>query len=131
MVVRTSYGDETAWSTFQEQALAPSDEGFEAYVEFHSDPTLDGLSVDDVTAQLDPSYEMSFVCVADERAVSEDEHPVVVVNLREKPGSARGRSFRVTTAELWSVENNLSEANMDFDEFADPADAADGVFRGF
>jgi len=28
------------------------------------------------------------------------------------------------------VENNLSLANMDFEEFADSVDA-DGVFRGF
>jgi hypothetical protein len=31
---------------------------------------------------------------------------------------------------MWSVENNLSLANMDFDEFADAVDAA-GIFRGF
>jgi hypothetical protein len=31
---------------------------------------------------------------------------------------------------LWSVENNLSIANMGFDEFAD-AVYKDGVFRGF
>jgi hypothetical protein len=33
-------------------------------------------------------------------------------------------------AELWSVENNLSLANMDFHQFADNV-APDGVFRGF
>ncbi|MDH6214469.1 hypothetical protein M2283_001752 [Streptomyces pseudovenezuelae] len=33
-------------------------------------------------------------------------------------------------AELWSIENNLSGANMDFEEFADAVDD-DGVFRGF
>jgi uncharacterized protein DUF6924 len=31
---------------------------------------------------------------------------------------------------MWGVENNLSLANMDFEEFADSVDA-DGVFRGF
>jgi len=30
----------------------------------------------------------------------------------------------------WSIENNLSGANMDFDEFAN-AVGDDGVFRGF
>jgi hypothetical protein len=33
-------------------------------------------------------------------------------------------------AELWSIENNLSGANMDFEEFAHAVDD-DGVFRGF
>jgi hypothetical protein len=30
----------------------------------------------------------------------------------------------------WSVENNLSLANMDFEEFANAVDV-DGLFRGF
>jgi len=32
--------------------------------------------------------------------------------------------------ELWSVDNNLNLANVDWDEFADNVDRA-GVFRGF
>jgi Domain of unknown function (DUF6924) len=31
---------------------------------------------------------------------------------------------------MWSVENNLSIANMDFEDFADATDD-DGIFRGF
>jgi hypothetical protein len=46
--------------------------------------------------------------------------------LYEEPG----RTFRVIPSEMWSVENNLSVANMDFYEFADNVDL-DGVFRGF
>ncbi|GAA2725940.1 MULTISPECIES: hypothetical protein [Streptomyces] len=33
-----------------------------------------------------------------------------------------------TPGALWSIENNLSLSNMDFDEFVDAADE-DGVFR--
>jgi len=51
---------------------------------------------------------------------------VLVVDLYDEPG----RSFRVVPQEAWSVENNLSISNMDFEEFADSVDA-DGVFRGF
>jgi len=54
------------------------------------------------------------------------EHPILVVDLWETPG----RTFRVIPARMWSVENNLSLANMDFHEFAESA-GADGVFRGF
>ncbi|MGW3141770.1 DUF6924 domain-containing protein [Streptomyces sp. NPDC001139] len=39
------------------------------------------------------------------------------------------RCVRVVAAELWSIEN-LSGANMDFEEFAGAVDD-DGVFRGF
>jgi hypothetical protein len=31
---------------------------------------------------------------------------------------------------MWSVENNLSTANMEFSDFANNTDAG-GVFRGF
>ena len=41
-----------------------------------------------------------------------------------------GKSFRVTLPELWAVENNLSLANLDYDDFAGSTDA-EGVFRGF
>ncbi|MFC0498903.1 DUF6924 domain-containing protein [Streptomyces mutabilis] len=45
------------------------------------------------------------------------------------PGE-RGRCVRVVAAELWSVENNVAGANMDFEEFA-RAVGDDGVHRGF
>ncbi|MFD8420360.1 DUF6924 domain-containing protein [Streptomyces sp. NPDC059668] len=50
------------------------------------------------------------------------------------PGQPRfardGLRPRVTAAELWGIENNLSLANMDFEEFTGAA-GNDGVFRGF
>jgi hypothetical protein len=58
--------------------------------------------------------------------MTDPEHPVLVVDLYSEPG----RSFRVVPSEMWGVENNLSLANMDFEEFADAVDR-DGVFRGF
>ncbi|MEO6701722.1 MAG: hypothetical protein ABI140_02000 [Jatrophihabitantaceae bacterium] len=55
----------------------------------------------------------------------------VVWVLPAEPDLDEERSpFRVTAAELWSVENNLNLANMDWDDFAGAADS-DGVFRGF
>jgi hypothetical protein len=38
--------------------------------------------------------------------------------------------LRVIAEELWEVENNISLANMDWEEFVDAAED-DGVFRGF
>jgi hypothetical protein len=64
--------------------------------------------------------------IADVTTFSDAEQPVLVVDLNEQPG----RTFRVIPRELWGIENNLSIANMDYDDFAKSADA-DGVFRGF
>lgn len=49
-----------------------------------------------------------------------------MVDLYDDPG----RTFWVIPREMRSVENNLSNANMDYREFADSVAAA-GVFRGF
>ena len=54
------------------------------------------------------------------------DRPIVVIDLFGEPG----RTFRVIPSEIWSIENNLSIGNMDFDEFADSVDP-DGIFRGF
>jgi len=41
-----------------------------------------------------------------------------------------GREFRAVPSQIQAIENNLSIANMDFEEFAESADES-GVFRGF
>ncbi len=58
--------------------------------------------------------------VVDGVTIRDADHPVLVIDLADQPG----RTFRVIPSEMWSVENNLSLANMDFDEFADAVDAA-------
>jgi maltoporin len=68
----------------------------------------------------------SFAFIADQTTFTNPERLVLVVDLYEEPG----RTFRVIPHEMWSVQNNLSVANVDFYEFADNIDA-DGVFRGF
>ena len=64
------------------------------------------------------------------------------VNRGRRPARVEGRGRagrlgRITDARAsecwqarWSVENNLSIANMDWEEFADAVDDA-GIFRGF
>lgn len=129
--VRTSYDDEPAWQALRTQAQAPSEERFLDYITFLDDPALADLSTEDVPAQLDPTYEHSYLFIVDDRALSVGEHPVLVVNLHEKDSNPCGRPFRVIASELWSLENNLSISNMDFEEFAARDDVAGGVFRGF
>lgn len=63
--------------------------------------------------------------IADGTALTSPDHPILVVDLigGEPP-------FRCVPSMLWSVENNLNIANMDWGEFAREVDAG-GVFRGF
>ena len=77
--------------------------------------------------EADASWSDSAVLfVADRQAMASAGYPVLCVDLVEQ----QGRSFRCAAAQVCGVENNLSLANMGFEEFADNIDA-DGVFRGF
>jgi hypothetical protein len=127
LVIRTDYSDDAVWDTVRAamRARTPMD-GFQANVAFVSEPSLNGLDVEQIIGRLPPDRRDSFVFVVDATTLRNPEHPVLVVDLYEQ----RGRTFRVIPSSAWSVENNLSLANMDFGDFADSVDP-DGVFRGF
>lgn len=123
LLLRTHFGDDGAWKAVCAEIEKPVGE-VRARVTPLSDPQYDGASVDDVVRAAESNHEL--VLVADRETLTNAEHPVLVIDLDEE----RGRTFRVIPREAWSVENNLSLANMDFAEFADAVDE-DGVFRGF
>jgi len=125
LVVRTDFSDEAAWARICDEIEAPVGE-FRAYVWFVSDPDFDGLSIDTLISlgRRDPNR--SFMFVVDRISLTDAEHPILVLDLADEPEP----SFRVVPREMWSVQNNLSIANMDWSDFAESADA-DGVFRGF
>jgi len=125
LVVRTDFSDEAAWARICDEIEAPVGE-FRAYVWFVSDPDFDGLSIDTLISlgRRDPNR--SFMFVVDRISLTNAEHPILVLDLADEPEP----SFRVVPREMWSVQNNLSIANMDWSDFAESADA-DGVFRGF
>lgn len=136
LLVRTGFADAAAWEALLAAARTPSPEGFLAGVEVVDEPAHAGLEPARLRALLpDPYPGPFFLFVADHRALGAAGHPVLVVpvpypaeiadlDLVPRP------EFRVVVRELWSVENNLSIANMDWVEFVRAADP-DGVFRGF
>ncbi len=125
LVVRTDFSDEAAWARICGEIEAPVGE-FRAYVSFVSDPDFDGLSISALTSlgQRDPTR--GYMFIVDRISLTDAEHPILVLDLADEPEP----TFRVVPREMWSVENNLSIANMDWLDFADSVDA-DGVFRGF
>jgi|SRR5947209_3878416 len=125
LLVRTDFSDESAWTRICAEIEAPVGE-FRAYVTFVSDRESEGLAIDELTELGKRGPYRTFLFVIDRESVQDPEHPILVLDLAEEPG----RTFRVVPREMWSVENNLSMANMDFSEFAENTDA-DGVFQGF
>lgn len=124
-VLRTDFSDDSAWASICAAIRQPVGE-FRAYADFVSDPEYDGLTAEQLTRLMPEDSNLTFAFIVDGVALTHPEHPILVVDLYDEPG----RAFRVIPSQMYSVENNLSIANMDFEEFAEGVDD-DGIFRGF
>ena len=124
-VIRTDFLDEKTWDLVKNAVRAPVGD-FGANVEFLDDPEYGGFTTDQFLELFAGNRDHTFVIVADSETMSHPEHPLLIIDLWHE----RGREFRAVPRQIQSVENNLSLANMDFDEFADSVEA-DGIFRGF
>lgn len=129
-VLRTDFSDDATWEAICDEMQQPSSEGFEAHVELIDDPKFDGLSKEQLLAAVPKDYPHAFIIVVDRKAITDKEHPVLIVNLCDGLGSEVGAEFRSLPSEVHAIENNLSIANMDFGDFAGAVDA-NGVYRGF
>ncbi|WP_410671582.1 DUF6924 domain-containing protein [Amycolatopsis sp. cmx-4-68] len=130
VLVRTWFGDNGAWQALAREVATPSEDGFSANVTLVDDPAFAGLSPEALRAAQTAGPIVSFL--ADEVTLTSAEHPVLAVwVLPHQDGDRRDlRPFRVVPAELWSVENNINLANLDWADFTGSA-GGDGVFRGF
>lgn len=125
-VVRTDFSDHAAWDAIKAEIAKPVGiEGFLAYVDFVDDRDYDGATPERLVAQFARDAR-PFMIVADSVAMAHPEHLLLVLDLLENPG----RTFRAPPSRIQGIENNLSIANMDFEDFASYTDEA-GVFRGF
>jgi hypothetical protein len=128
LLVRTDFSNDAEWQQLTDDVQRENEDGFRAYVEPVNDPAFDGASWEAVKAAV-PANEngAAVLFIADVRTMSSPDRPIVVVDLVDDGGKT---PFRSIPSELWSIDNNLNIANMDWEEFAGAADE-DGVFRGF
>ncbi|HEX4795530.1 MAG TPA: hypothetical protein VH370_17190 [Humisphaera sp.] len=124
MVLRTDFSDDAAWEVVCQEIEEPVGE-FRAYVDFLSDKSLKDLKPNELLSMVPKNYRHTFIFVVDQFTLSHPEHPILVIDLHDNPGD----EFRVIPSEMWGIENNLSTANMSFEEFADEVND-DGIFRG-
>lgn len=125
LVLRTDFSDDDTWESLCAAIEAPQGD-FRAYVDCVSDERFDQINVEELLELHRRSNYRSYLFVVDHTTLTDPDRPILVVDLLIEPG----RRFRVVPSEMWSVENNLSLANLDFADFADSADN-DGIFRGF
>ncbi|NIW50173.1 MAG: hypothetical protein GWN30_36980, partial [Gammaproteobacteria bacterium] len=84
------------------------------------------ITKEELLARIPINYDHSFIMLVDRMTFEHPDHPLLVIDLYDDPG----REFRAVPSQIQGIENNLSIANMDFEEFAGAVDE-DGVFRGF
>jgi len=150
LLVRTDFTDDGVWERISSQArmmdadvreaLEFSDERNRAAgrstgrpieelgtpLEIIDDQSYADVSWEQVLSFVKPNSVHGFLFIADKMCMEHRDHPLLVVDLYQK----RGRSFRAIPSEIFSIQANLSLANMDWEEFADNVDE-DKVFRGF
>src|SRR4051812_24685926 len=125
LVIRTDFSNDQGWERVRNAVLKPVGD-FRAYVEFLDDRAYDGLRVETLLELIPADTSHAFVFLVDSAALSDPDNPILVVDLFGEPG----RTFRVVPSAMWAVENNLSLANMDWEDFSENVDEH-GVFRGF
>jgi len=123
-LIRTDFSNDAAWEGLLIATRRPSSEGFLANVQVINDARLDGVSAEQLGSAA-RGTKHAIIFLADEVTMRHADLAVLCID-----ASAPEHRFRVIPGELWSVENNLSLANMDFEEFRSAA-GADDVFRGF
>jgi hypothetical protein len=129
LVIRTDFENQKAWNAICEILRAPVHDAngpFHAHVDLLEDTEYRDFTREELLASVPERYDHSFFLVVDKTAVTNPEFPILAVDLAE----TRGRSFRALPSQIQGIENNLSIANMGFEEFADAVDAG-GIFRGF
>jgi len=127
LVLRTDFSNQAAWETICAIIQKPvSIFRFRANVEFVNDVEYAGITKDELLELIPKEYSHSFIIVVDRSAISLRDYPLLIVDLYERSG----REFRAIPAQIQGIENNLSIANMDFEEFVESVDES-GFFRGF
>jgi uncharacterized protein DUF6924 len=127
LVLRTDFSNQAVWERIC--AIIRKPVGifrFRANVEFLDDVEYAGITKDQLLELIPKDYSHSFIIVVDRTATSLHDFPLLIVDLYERSG----REFRAVPSQIQGIENNLSIANMDFEEFAESADES-GIFRGF
>jgi hypothetical protein len=128
LVLRTDFSDDATWEAVCDEVSMPVGVmGFQANVRFVDDREYDGVPNAEVPGLFRAGSNHGYVIIADRVTMTHPDHALLILDLLEEEA---GRQFRAVPSAIQSIENNLSIANMDFEDFATAVDA-DGVFRGF
>ncbi len=147
-VVCVDFSNESVWEEIKALISAPQTDplsgiDFYANVRFVRDQRFANQGTLQIVHALPDDYPGFVVFVVDAKTISDREHPLLIIGFAPTGDDPEGgnrppsrvtadqlRTFRAIPSTIQSIENNLSLANMDFEDFAKSVDK-DGVFRGF
>jgi hypothetical protein len=124
-LIRTDFASDEAWREVVRVATQPYEDGFVANLSLVDDRAFDGADPRTLAELAGRARWHAVLVIADAATMADPEHTLLCIDALHD-----GAPFRIIPSELWGVENNLSLANMDYEDFASSCDA-DGVFRGF
>ncbi|MGW4943842.1 DUF6924 domain-containing protein [Actinoplanes sp. NPDC004185] len=125
LVLRADFSDDAAWD---ELRAVMRSEGAHRSATYVSDPAYAGVTIQNLVeadAAASEDDKLAYLFLADQVALTDDEHPLLAIDLAEEPG----RTFRVRPASFTDVSANLAIGNMDFADFADDTDDT-GTYHG-
>ena len=126
LLIRTEFSDSKTWQAIVDATTRENPDGFAANLTVVSNPAWASASAKDVLTAHASDKERVVAFVFDAAAVSDEKHSLLCINLASKK---KVRTMRVLPSEVWSVENNLTLGNMEWNDFASAL--KEGVFEGF
>jgi Trm5-related predicted tRNA methylase len=133
-LLRVDFADEHTWQLVRDVTLRPLTTGAESHLAVIDDPEFDGL---DLTGGVERpgDYQERILLVFDRVTREHPDHPLLLIDWladEDEDDEERfiPRALRVIPSEVREIEVNLTLANMDFETFANSADA-DGIIRRF
>lgn len=123
-LIRTDFSDDSAWEGLVDASRQPSADGCLANLQIVEGKQFEGV-LPEMLGKASSDSEHAVLFIADTTTMTHQDRPILCVNVFDPQ-----QTFRVVPSELWGVENNLTLANMDFDEFSYAA-GSEGIFRGF
>lgn len=133
LLIRTDFADDATWRAIATAAMAlgvGDESAFAAVLTCIDNPDNDGMTIDALLNTIGDNP-VDYAFLADNTTIIDPEHPILAVDTSPaENGLPRGQTVQVIPSQMWSIENNLSLANMDFEDFTSAADP-DGIYRGF
>ena len=129
IILRTDFSNEAVWKDLRRILERVTEEGYRSYAYIVDNPEYANIAEKSVRGILPGNYLNPFVIIVDRMTIDHPDHPVLFFYFGEHLEEGSPQALRVVASEAYSIEANLSIANVDFEEFVAAADE-DGIFRG-